>query len=85
MLLKATDQPVTETLVSETRGDYYTPPRQETTVLRIVRDTKQALRLKTLYSHKCQVCGVRLEGLAGPYAEAAHIRPLGAPLNGPDT
>jgi putative restriction endonuclease len=26
-----------------------------------------------------------LEGLAGPYAEAAHVRPLGAPHNGPDT
>ncbi len=30
------------------------------------------------------MCGIRLEGLAGPYAEAAHIRPLGAPHNGPD-
>ena len=29
--------------------------------------------------------GSRLEGLAGPYAEAAHIRPLGAPHHGPDT
>jgi len=26
-----------------------------------------------------------LESLAGPYAEAAHIRPLGDPHNGPDT
>lgn len=31
------------------------------------------------------MCGTRLEGLAGPYAEAAHIRPLGAPHHGPDT
>jgi putative restriction endonuclease len=31
------------------------------------------------------MCGVRLEGLAGPYAEAAHIRPLGARHRGPDT
>jgi putative restriction endonuclease len=59
--------------------------RRETTVLRIVRDTKQARRIKELYDYGCQMCGTRLEGLAGPYAEAAHIRPLGAPHNGPDS
>jgi putative restriction endonuclease len=60
-------------------------PRQETTVLRIVRDTRQARQIKELYDYRCQMCGVRIEGLAGPYAEAAHIiRPLGAPHNGPD-
>ena len=32
-----------------------------------------------------QMCGIRLEGFAGPYAEAAHVRPLGSPHNGPDT
>jgi putative restriction endonuclease len=60
-------------------------PRRETKVLRIVTDTRQARRIKELYDYRCQMCGVRLEGLAGPYAEAAHIRPLGAPHNGPDT
>ena len=30
------------------------------------------------------MCGYGLVGLAGPYAEAAHIRPLGAPHDGPD-
>jgi putative restriction endonuclease len=60
-------------------------PRRETTVLRIVRDTRQARRIKELYDYGCQVCGVRLETPARPYAEAAHIRPLGAPHNGPDT
>jgi len=35
--------------------------------------------------YSCQMCSTRLEGIAGPYAEAAHIRPLGAPHNGPDT
>jgi len=60
-------------------------PRRETTVLRIVRDTGQARQIKELYDYKCQMCGIRLEGIAGPYAEAAHIRPLGAPHNGPDT
>jgi putative restriction endonuclease len=59
--------------------------RRETTVLRIVRDTRQARRIKELYDYRCQMCGERLEGLPGPYAEAAHIRPLGTPHNGPDT
>jgi putative restriction endonuclease len=63
----------------------YPAERRETTVLRLVRDTAQARRIKALYDYRCQMCGARLEGLAGPYAEAAHIRPLGAPHNGPDS
>lgn len=66
-------------------GDAYQPvERRATTILRIVRDTEMAREIKRLYQFQCQVCGIRLEGLAGPYAEAAHIRPLGAPHNGPD-
>jgi len=42
-------------------------------------------RIKGLYDYRCQMCGIRLEGLAGPYVEAAHVRPLGAPHRGPDT
>jgi putative restriction endonuclease len=60
-------------------------PRHETTVLRIIRDTKQARSIKELHDYRCQMCGIRLEGLAGPYAEAAHVRPLGTPHHGPDT
>jgi putative restriction endonuclease len=60
-------------------------PRRETTILRIVRSTEKARRVKELHDHRCQVCGVRLETPAGPYAEGAHIRPLGAPHNGPDS
>jgi putative restriction endonuclease len=40
--------------------------------------------IKALYKYACQVCGTVLGTPAGPYAEAAHIRPLGAPHNGPD-
>lgn len=61
------------------------PARRETTTLRIVRDTKKAREVKKLYDYTCQMCGIRLEGPAGPYAEAAHIRPLGTPHNGPDS
>ena len=62
-----------------------TPSRRETTILRVVRDTRQARIVKQLYDFRCQVCNIVLEGSAGPYAEAAHIKPLGSPHNGPDT
>ena len=61
------------------------PERRPTTTLRIVRNTAVATAVKTLHDHQCQVCGVRLETPAGPYAEGAHIRPLGSPHCGPDT
>ena len=62
-----------------------TPTRRvETTVLRVVRDTKLGKHVKSMYDYHCQVCGNRLECEGGPYAEAAHIRPLGRPHNGPD-
>lgn len=61
------------------------PKRVETTVQRVVRDTQLAKDVKRLYGHRCQVCGEVIEGPAGPYAEAAHIRPLGRPHDGPDS
>ncbi len=51
----------------------------------IACETVHARQLKQLYHYRCQICGVRLEGSAGPYAEAVHIRPLEAPHNGPDS
>lgn len=36
------------------------------------------------HDFSCQVCGERLESPGGPYAEAAHIKPLGRPDDGPD-
>jgi putative restriction endonuclease len=70
---------------AEEQEEYAPAKRQESTVLRIVRDTIQAKIIKELYEYRCQICGIRLESAAGPYAEAAHIRPLGTPHNGPDT
>jgi putative restriction endonuclease len=61
------------------------PVRRATSIQRIVRDTRKAQEVKERYDYCCQVCRVRLEGLAGPYAEAAHIIPLGKPHDGPDT
>lgn len=60
------------------------PRRKSSIVLRIVRDTELSRRVKEFYNYRCQICGIRLEGMAGPYAEAAHIRPLGTPHDGPD-
>lgn len=54
-------------------------------VLRIVRDTKLAIDIKNLYGHKCQVCDVSIPTKNGPYAEGAHIRPLGKPHDGNDS
>ncbi len=71
--------------IAEQRENYEIPSRQTSVIQRIVRDTHQARQIKELYDYHCQVCNTRLEGSAGPYAEAAHIRPLGAPHNGPDT
>ena len=59
-------------------------PRVVTTVQRLVRNTAKAQRVKEWHDFTCQVCGIRLETPAGPYAESAHIRPLGAPHHGPD-
>ena len=87
-LVKLPDQPMgapSDDNMEESPDASFAAPRHETTVLRIVRDTGQARRIKELHDCKCQICGTRLEGLAGPYAEAAHIRPLGAPHHGPDT
>jgi putative restriction endonuclease len=61
-----------------------TPARAESTIQRIVRSNQVAEKVKQLHDHTCQVCGIRLTTPAGPYAEAAHIRALGVPHNGPD-
>ena len=87
-LVKLEDEAAPETEAeAPLGGGQQQPQRRATTTLRVVRDTKQAKKLKHLYDYTCQVevCGVRLAGPAGPYAEAAHIRPLGAPHNGPDS
>lgn len=71
--------------VREEPAEYSVPRRQELRTSRIVRDSARARKIKALYKHRCQMCGTRLECPAGPYSEAAHVRPLGAPHNGPDT
>lgn len=51
--------------------------RVKTSILRIVRDTELAKAIKELYDYTCQVCSTRILVRDVPYAEAAHMRPLG--------
>ena len=58
--------------------------RITTEVQRLVRSTVTVQRVKHLHDYTCQVCGIRIQTPAGPYAEGAHIQPLGHPHDGPD-
>jgi hypothetical protein len=60
------------------------PPRQKVVVERVVRNSAVVAKVKRCHDHRCQVCDIRLETPAGPYAEGAHVRPLSSPHNGPD-
>jgi putative restriction endonuclease len=77
--------PSRQKALRESPEPYEVAQRRAMIVQRIVRDTAMAQYVKELYQYHCQVCGLRLETSGGPYAEAAHIRPLGAPHNGPDS
>ncbi|MFI9763996.1 YDG/SRA domain-containing protein [Streptomyces sp. NPDC051963] len=61
------------------------PAIRSSWVQRQVRDSALTRRIKKLYDHECQICGLRLIGPDGkPYSEGAHIKPLGKPHRGPD-
>ncbi|GAA4924201.1 putative restriction endonuclease [Nonomuraea thailandensis] len=64
--------------------DAHPPERRPTTVRRIIRDNALSRLIKALHDHTCQICGIRLLLPQGPYAEGAHIRPLGSPHDGHD-
>lgn len=72
-------------ILKEGSKEYKKAKRIETTVQRIIRDTKLSREIKELYKYKCQVCNKTIETSSGLYAEAAHIKPLGTPHNGPDS
>jgi hypothetical protein len=61
------------------------PERVETTISRVVRDTALSQKVKRLHDFCCQVFGETITlSTEKKYAEAHHIRPLGAPHDGPD-
>jgi putative restriction endonuclease len=76
--LESSDAPVAPPVGAQPAG------RVEATIQRLVRSTRVAMGVKKLHDYTCQVCGLRLATPIGPYAEAAHIRALGNPHNGPD-
>jgi len=56
------------------------PSRYEAKVSRIIRDTKHAGELKSLYGFACQICGCGFRMEPTPnyfYIEVHHVRPLG--------
>jgi len=61
------------------------PGTRKTTTNRIIRDTEMSRSVKRIHKHRCQVCALSLPGPVGPYAEGAHIRPLGGTHAGRDT
>jgi len=79
----STNSAAAASAVAEEAAAYGPAPRRASTVLRVVRDTAITRSVKLLHDYHCQVCEVQLRGVV-PYAEAAHIRPLGAPHHGPD-
>lgn len=58
--------------------------RRESTSSRLIRNVAVAAQVKHLHNHACQVCDTRLQYKRRPYSEAAHIRGLGSPHDGPD-
>lgn len=66
-------------------GGNFSPQRKTVTAERLIRNSRQAKKIKEHYGYRCQVCGVVIETPVGLYAEAAHIKPVGEPHNGPDT
>ncbi|GGP99613.1 HNH endonuclease [Streptomyces roseolilacinus] len=58
--------------------------RRESTSSQPVRNATIAQQVKKLHGHACQVCETRLWYKRRPYSEAAHIRGLGSPHDGPD-
>lgn len=74
-----------DSLLREPESNYRGTNRTEFVVNRIIRETKTAAFIKELYEYKCQICGIQITTPVRIYAEAAHIKALGKPHNGPDT
>lgn len=60
------------------------PDKIPVTVLRIVRNTAIAQKVKRIRDYKCQICNQKMKINEDWYAEAHHIIPLGSPHNGSD-
>lgn len=69
--------------------DYSPPSRIQTTVIRTVRETARARRLKQRYNYACQTCDTRILvpgwRAVAFYVEVHHLRPLGGEHRGADS
>lgn len=74
-----------DNFTKEPKSNYLAPNRKEYVINRIIRETKTAQFIKQLYDDTCQICGIQIKGPISTYSEAAHIKSLGQPHNGPDT
>jgi putative restriction endonuclease len=82
--LRLTDAESVSTDIAEAYARIGTASRRLTTHFRLLRDSRIPADVKKMYDFTCQICGIRLETLGGPYAEGAHLLPLGGDANGPD-
>ena len=73
-----------DTSISLANEAYGTVERRTVITDKPIRNARLAQKLKKDYDFSCQICSTRLTSPAGPYAESAHIKPLGRPDNGPD-
>lgn len=79
--------PDSDVIPNSTLGESSREPtaRKEYYITRVVRDTEISKSVKQLYHYECQICRHSIETESGLYAEAAHIKGLGRPHNGPDS
>jgi putative restriction endonuclease len=82
---EASDVAADESVNSEVPSGNEAPNKRQFTITRTVRSTAVGEWVKRLHNFTCQICNARLVTMAGAYAEACHIKPLGRPHNGPDT
>lgn len=74
--------PSTEPMVPEGNER---PGRRSSHAERLLRSAVVAHWVKKTNNFTCQFCGNRYDSPVGPYAETAHIKPLGGKHAGPDT
>lgn len=73
------------TIVGDPESKYSKTIRKKYVINKIIRETKTAKFIKQLYNDTCQICGTQIKSAVSTYSEAAHIKSLGKPHNGPDT
>ncbi|MEU3711792.1 HNH endonuclease [Streptomyces catenulae] len=68
----------------ESTGSAGPAARRTDVTSRVVRDPALVRTVKNLHHDRCQFCDLQLRTRTGTYSQAAHIRGLGQPHNGPD-